>query len=151
VKQKERFKAVVAVYLLLIKDENILLYLRQNTGFGDGLYGLVSGHVDGNESVTNAMLREAQEEAGIVINKNDLEITCVMHRKALDREVIDYFMKAETWNNAIENLEPKKCKELKFFPIQALPDNIIPYVRMGIDLSLKGTKFAEYGWNNNQK
>ena len=147
--QKERFKAVVAVYLLLIEKDNILLYLRQNTGFGDGFYSLVAGHLDGNESVTRAMIREAREETGILIHPKDLEITCVMHRKAADREVIDYFMRAERWENAIENLEPEKCKELKFFPIQNLPDNLISYVRVGIECSLKGIKFREFGWENN--
>lgn len=146
---KERFKAVVAVYLLLIKEDNILLYLRQNTGFGDGMYSLIAGHLDGNESVTNAMLREAEEEAGITINPEDIEITCVMHRKAQDREVIDYFMKVEKWGNHIQNLEPHKCKELKFFPIKELPDNIIPYVKLAINCSLQGIKFTEFGWDNN--
>ena len=149
--QKNRFKAVVAVYLLLIKKDSILLYLRQNTGYGDGQYSLVAGHLDGNESVTNAMIREAREEANIIINPADIEVTCVMHRKASDREVIDYFMKVTKWENSMQNLEPEKCKELRFFDLQALPDNIIPYVKKAIDLSFNGIKFTEFGWDDNTK
>jgi len=68
----------------LIKDNKILLYLRQNTGFADGFYSLVAGHVDGNEKVRSSMITEAKEEVGIVILPEDLEITCVMHKKVAE-------------------------------------------------------------------
>jgi 8-oxo-dGTP diphosphatase len=143
---KERFKAVVAVHLLLMKNKQILMYLRQNTGFADGMYSVVAGHIDGGESVTAAMIREAKEEAGIDINAEDLETMCVMHRKAPDREIIDYFIKIEKWKNEIQNLEPEKCKELKFFDPCNIPENTIPYIKAGIECSLKGVKFTEFGW-----
>ncbi len=143
---KERFKLVVAVHLLIMEKGKMLMYLRQNTGFGDGLYSLVAGHLDGNESVNQATIREAKEEAGIDIKVENIEITCVMHRKTSDREVIDYFMKIEKWENEIQNLEPEKCKELRFFDPSELPENIVPYVKAGIECSLKGIKFTEFGW-----
>ncbi|WP_316354069.1 NUDIX hydrolase [Candidatus Trichorickettsia mobilis] len=135
------------MHLLVINNDNLLLYLRQNTGFGDGMYSVISGHVDGNESVTTAMIREAKEEAGIDIKRADLEITYVMHRKTPNQEVIDYFMKVTKWQNKIQNLEPTKCKELKFFNINDLPDNMIPYVKVAIEHSLQGIKFSEFGWD----
>jgi 8-oxo-dGTP pyrophosphatase MutT (NUDIX family) len=42
----------------------VLLHKRQNSGFMDGSYSLVSGHVEANESFKQAMIREAHEEAG---------------------------------------------------------------------------------------
>ena len=62
---KQRFKLAVTVQLLLEKDGKLLLHLRQNSSFANGYYGLVSGHIDGNETVRQAMIREAREEAGI--------------------------------------------------------------------------------------
>ena len=59
----ERFKLVVAVHLILIENGKILLLRRYNTGYEDGNYSLVAGHIDGNESVIQAMQREALEEA----------------------------------------------------------------------------------------
>ena len=81
----ERFKAVIAVHLILIKDNQILLLRRFNTGYEDGNYSVVAGHLDGNESVLKAMQREAFEEAGIQISEKDLQIVHVMHRKTPDR------------------------------------------------------------------
>ena len=49
---KERFKLIVDVHLLLIKDGKIVLLKRANTGYEDGKYGLIAGHADGNETAT---------------------------------------------------------------------------------------------------
>jgi 8-oxo-dGTP pyrophosphatase MutT (NUDIX family) len=76
----ERVKLPVAVHLFLIKDGNILLLRRYNTGYENGNYSIVAGHIDGNEHIYNAMIREANEEAGINILKENLETIQVVHR-----------------------------------------------------------------------
>lgn len=63
----ERFTLRCATYLLLIKSGKILLQRRFNTGWKDGKYTLISGHLDGQETIAQAMVREAEEEAGIPI------------------------------------------------------------------------------------
>ncbi len=70
VKQK-RTGAKIAVYLILKREEETLLLLRQNTGYMDGFYGLVSGHVENDESAVTAMIREAHEESGITIKEEN--------------------------------------------------------------------------------
>ena len=45
----------VAVYLLLIRDGQILLLRRYNTGYEDGNYGVIAGHVERDERVTTAL------------------------------------------------------------------------------------------------
>lgn len=45
--KEERYKFICAVYLLLIKENQILLLKRANTGYEDGKYSLVAGHMDG--------------------------------------------------------------------------------------------------------
>ncbi|MBI2327315.1 NUDIX domain-containing protein [Candidatus Curtissbacteria bacterium] len=88
-----RFKLIPAVFLILARNNKILLLRRFNTGWEDGNYTLVSGHLNGDESATVAICREAKEEADLIINPNDLEIVHVMHRKtdSVENERIDFY------------------------------------------------------------
>jgi 8-oxo-dGTP diphosphatase len=92
------------------------------------------------------MIREAKEEIGITIQKEDLITSCIMHRNSPDKEFIDFFFMARKYEGEIKNAEPDKCDDVQFFPLDQLPKNIIPYVKHGIEASLKGEKYVEYGW-----
>ena len=46
----ERFKVITAVHLILIENNKILLQRRYNTGYEDGNYSVVAGHVEENEN-----------------------------------------------------------------------------------------------------
>jgi 8-oxo-dGTP diphosphatase len=147
---KDRFKCPVAIHLILIKNNEILLLKRKNTGFADGMWGVPSGCVDGNECVTKAMIREAKEETGINLLRDSLQVSSVMHRKASDDwESIAFFFRASEYSGEIENCEPEKCEELRFFPLNNLPKLIIPYVKHGIENTMKGQVFSEFGWEEN--
>ncbi len=142
----DRFKVVVIVHLILIDDGKILLQRRCNTGYEDGNYSIVAGHVDGNESVVKAMQREAFEEVGIKIKEEDLEIVHVMNKKEPDRESIDYFFTCKNYDGNISIMEKDKCDELKFYKLDELPENMIPYVRKGIEYYIENKQFSIYGW-----
>lgn len=142
---RNRFLMPVAVHLFLMKDERILLLRRYNTGYEDGKYSVIAGHLDGDEEVKAAMIREAKEEAGIDIAVEDMEIIGVMHRKSED-ERIDYFLTAKVWKGEIVNKEPEKCDALAWFHLQGLPDNVIPYVRKAISNFQEGIRFDSFGW-----
>lgn len=141
----ERFKILVAVHLLLIKDDKILLLRRYNTGYEDGNYSVCAGHLDGNEVYYEAMIREAKEEIGIKIHKRQLKPVQVMHRKKMD-ERIDFFFIVNEWEGEVKNMEPDKCDELKWFNLDELPLNTIPYIRYAIEQYLENQHFTYFGW-----
>jgi 8-oxo-dGTP pyrophosphatase MutT (NUDIX family) len=140
-----RFKLLGAVHLFLIRDEQILLLRRYNTGYEDGNYSVIAGHLDGDEEVKEAMIREAREEAGIEIAPEDIEVVGVMHRKA-SNERIDFFLRASTWQGSVVNMEPHKCDELAWFALDALPENTVPYVRKAITNYQQSRWFDSFGW-----
>jgi len=142
---KDRFKLIASVYLLFIRGNKILLLRRANTGFEDGNYGLVAGHIDGNESLTEAAVREAKEESGIQIDPEDLRLRVVMHRIGAD-ERIDFFFELQKWNGEPKNMEPRKCDDLSWFPINALPSHTIPYIREAIRCYQESINYSEFGW-----
>ena len=81
-------------------------------------------HVDSDEDLKTAMIREAKEEAGIEITPNNINFASVMHRKS-DDERIDFFFIADSWEGEITNMEPQKCDDLSWFDINNLPSNTI--------------------------
>jgi len=142
---KERFKLPVAVHLILIQQDKILLLRRYNTGYEDGNYSVIAGHIDGNEDIKNAMIREAKEEAGICIDRNNLDIVLVMHRLSND-ERIDYFLLCRKWTGLPTIMEPDKCDQLLWMPINHLPDNMIDYIYRAITMFNRGIHFDSMGF-----
>lgn len=139
-------KVPVAVHLLLMDKNKILLSKRYNTGFQDGNYSLVAGHIEGNETIKQAMIREAMEEANVMLDDEKLKIVQVMHRKSETEERIDYFLFAEEWNGTLNNNEPHKCDDLRWFYLEQLPENMVEYVRYALISYLKKENFTEFGW-----
>ncbi len=69
-----------------------------------------------------------------------------MHRKTPDRESIDYFLTCKKYDGKIKIMEKDKCDELKFYKLDELPINVIPYVKKGIGDYLNNEPFSIYGW-----
>lgn len=145
---QNRFKLISAVYLIPVKDGKILLLRRFQTGYEDGNYGLVAGHVDGEETMKQALAREVKEEIGVLLDPSKLELVLTMHRWCGDHERIDLFFTAEQWSGEIKNMEPDRCDDLQWFPLDQLPDNTITYIRTAIECYLKGISYYEFGWNS---
>ncbi len=141
----ERCTLPVAVHLFLLRDRQVLLARRRNTGYADGQYSVVAGHLDGGEEVRAAAVREAREEAGIAVAPADLAIVGVMHRREGD-ERIDFFVAATRWSGAIVNAEPHKCDDLAWYPLDRLPGNVIPYIRRALENYRRGIWFDSFGW-----
>lgn len=144
----ERFRAPVAVHLFLVRNREILLLRRFNTGYEDGNYSVVAGHLDGGETVLDAIGREAWEEAGIRLDPATTQVVGVMHRRSND-ERIDFFVLSTTWTGEVTNQEPEKCDDLRWFPLDDLPPNLIPYVRSAIDAWQSGRWFTSFGFDPN--
>lgn len=140
-----RFKLIISVYLLLIKDRKVLLLRRYNTGYEDGHYGLPSGHLEENESVTNALSREVKEEIGIKLNLKNIQLVHVMHRKEEDIRV-DLFFTTKKYQGEPKNAEPKKCDDLRWAPLKNLPQNTIPYIAKAIKNYSQNILYSETGW-----
>jgi 8-oxo-dGTP diphosphatase len=143
---KEKFTLRAAVYLIPIRDNEVLLSRRFQTGWMDGKYSLVAGHIDGKESVFTAMIREAKEEAGIRVAKKDLIPVKTMHRNS-DHEYIDFFFVVKKWIGTPRIMEPNKCDDMSWFPLNKLPKNLLAYVKEVIETRDDNNPLIEWGWN----
>jgi len=142
---KERFKILPTVYLVLVRENKILLSRRFNTGFHDGDYSFPAGHLDWNETLIQAMVREAKEEIGIELKPEDLKLAHVMHRKEPNEEIVNFFFTADKWVGKPKIMEPHKCDDLSWFEIDDLPTNVIPYIKQAIDCVRNKIFYSEIG------
>ncbi len=108
----------VTVQLILKKEDKVLLLRRTNTGFADGRYGFVGGHVEKGEEIKQAMIREAKEELGIDIQEKDLQVKYVMNRKVGEKEYIDFVLTADKWFGKEKIMEPHKCDKIRMVSVK---------------------------------
>jgi ADP-ribose pyrophosphatase YjhB (NUDIX family) len=141
-----RFKLVPESHLFLVRDGRILLLRRANTDYEDGKYSVVAGHIEDGETAREAICREAREEAGIELAPDDLEFAHVVHRADRGQRV-GFFFSARRWRGEPRNMEPHKASDFGWFPLDALPDDMVPYVRRAIERWRAGERYGESGWN----
>lgn len=96
------------------------------------------------ESILNAVIREAKEEADIDIEAKNLSILTCLHRlSGPEREYLDFFVGCSKFKGTITNKEPRKCADLNFYPMDALPPNVAPFVSLALKNALNGISFHE--------
>lgn len=145
----EKHFNIPASYLILLKDNKVLLMRRQNTGYEDNNYCFVAGHVEKNETFTQAAIREGKEEIGVTLKPEDVEVVHVMHRKSPDgSERVNVFFLAKKWDGEPKNMEPEKCDNLVWFNIDALPPNTISYISLVLKYIQEKVLYSEFGWKN---
>lgn len=127
----ERFRIAVSVNVIIAKDGKYLLLRRANTGWADGYYTLPAGHVDGNEALTAAAVRETKEEVGIDVQPENLKLVHVMHRsnKEDDQERLDFYFLVHEWQGEPHLAEPEKSDHLGWFSAGDIPLRTLEHVR----------------------
>ncbi|MDQ6626333.1 MAG: NUDIX domain-containing protein [Verrucomicrobiota bacterium] len=139
-----RSTVIPEAHLLLLRESDVLLLRRQNTGYEDGNYSVIAGHIETGETPRQGVAREASEEAGLTIDLQDLTFCHFMHRKC-NEERVSFFFTARRWLGEPRNLEPNKCSGLSWFPVNKLPNNVIPYIKHAIEAMLRGEVYSERG------
>ena len=150
-KEARRFKVKVGVFLFLIKNDELLVLRRYNTGIADGYYVVPMGGLKEGETATQALIREAKEETAIVLKPQWIEMCHTMYRfhrmpEGYTFPQIDLYFRAHHWEGTITNCEPDKCDELKFYPLRALPEKIEPFIVHAVENMQNGIFFSEFGW-----
>ena len=143
-----RFVVVPAAYVFLLRDgeagTEVLLQLRQNTGYMDDHWAAAAaGHVERGETAYDAAHREAHEELGVT----DLELSFVtsMQRTRHDEPIderIDFFFTARSWTGEPRIVEPDKAAELRWCPLDGLPEPVVPHERSVLEGLRTGTTTA---------
>ncbi len=137
---EERFKCAVCVDLIATRksglETQVLLMRRKNTGDDDGNYELPGGHLESDEDLFDAMIRETKEELLVDVKRKDLSIAHIMHHYTGKR--INFVFHLDGTNYNFQIGEKDKCDSLEWFGINNLPKNISNKMRKMIKSATAG-------------
>ena len=143
----QHFRAHSAVFPVLLRmcdgRRQVLLHRRQNTGYMDGLWDIAgSGHVDAGETATQALIREAMEELGVVLRPEDVSFAHLSHRLGT-RTYYDLYFLVRAWIGTPRICEPEKCSALAWFDVDMLPEDLIGIRRTDLLHCMRGEVYSE--------
>ncbi|MFF2658176.1 NUDIX domain-containing protein [Kitasatospora sp. NPDC058032] len=139
---------VVGVHLVLLDENTVLLGRRHNTAYANGLWHLPAGHMEPGETVPRSMTREAEEELGILIAETDLALVHTLHHLDADdgRSRLQLFFRPARYDGRVRNAEPHKCDALRYWPLDGLPSNTVPYTVHALGEITRGATLSTVGW-----
>ena len=123
-----------AVHMIICKENKILVQKRKGSKLWPGYYALPAGHIDENENQYDALVREAQEELGIIIDpKKIINSYVVLRRNFFEIDgkqlepYIDYYYDIVEFSGEPKIMEENKCDELIWVDINNLPEPFVNY------------------------
>ena len=135
-------KAISLKSRLILYHKGKILLLKQLKPKG-GNYTLVGGNVEAGEHSKEAIIREAFEEAGIILKPEDLALAHVLHKFKGGKHRIILYFKAQKWQGKLAAREPHKFKKVKWFALEALPSNLTETVKHVLNAYRKGLMYSE--------
>ncbi|MEV5387591.1 phosphotransferase [Streptomyces sp. NPDC052721] len=145
---RERHREPLDVHLILRRDTagapEVLLSRRAGAVYAAGLWHLPSGHLDGpHEDVVTALVREAREETGVVIDPADVRAAVTVHHRAPGgRSRTGFFFEVRRWTGEPRIAEPEVCDAMAWVRLDALPTRTVAYCKAGLDAYAAGARLA---------
>lgn len=145
---RERYHLSIAVFVLLLKGDEICMLRRGNTGWMDGRYSLPAGGLEPGETLSAAAIRELREETGVQASPSALTLAHTLHVWTENRSWMGHFFICREWRGIPFLAEPDKHSEISWKNIETLPEETIPYVRQAIEAIESAQAYSEFGWEN---
>ncbi|WP_434975348.1 NUDIX hydrolase [Streptomyces bauhiniae] len=141
---RQRHTVPVDVHLILRRGNEVLVSRRAGAVYAAGLWHLPSGHLDGpHEDVVDALIREAREETGVVIDRADVRAAVTVHHRAPGGSArVGFFFEVRRWAGEPRVMEPDVCDAMIWVPLDALPAATVAYCRAGLDAYRAGEHLA---------
>ncbi|MEU3862215.1 NUDIX domain-containing protein [Streptomyces sp. NPDC028722] len=139
----------IGVHLHLENDEGrVLLGLRHpDSGFAGNTWHYLAGKCE-QESAVACLVREAWEEAGLVIDPADVDLAHVVH--VVDTPggppLMQLVFRARRWKGEPKVLESDKCLTWRWWPPHELPERLVSYTRTALAGIAEGRVYSQLGW-----
>ncbi|GIE85635.1 NUDIX domain-containing protein [Actinoplanes regularis] len=140
----------VDVFLLLTDGDQVLLGLRQDTGYADGEWNAPSGKLEIGETALAGIRREAAEEVGVHLDADEPHFAATVHHRNRNGQgriglVFTADFDAGRHGEPV-NAEPHKCAQIGWFPLDELPAETDRYTTACITAWRTCTPLYLSGW-----
>ena len=134
----------VVVHAALFRGDELFLLQRSNTGFMDGYYSLPGGHQCAGESVEQALVRECEEETGVVVE--DVRALCVMPYRSGRHQGLNFVFEVARWRGEPHVAEPGLFSAAIWASPDRLPMPAAPWIEDALRSRGDGRWFRELHW-----
>jgi 8-oxo-dGTP diphosphatase len=141
-RHSRHFQLIVDVHLLLLRDGNLLLGRRANTGYGDGAYEPPSDRLTERETLVEAAVRVAKAQVGVGLDPARVSLAHVMHDVSGAGRMA-FFLSADDWIGET-GATTGSYSDLDWFPLTQLPANMIDRARVAVRNYAAGARFSTY-------
>jgi 8-oxo-dGTP diphosphatase len=141
-RHSRHFQLIVDVHLLLLRDGEVLLGRRANTGYGDGAYEPPSGRLAERETLVEAAVRIAAAQMGIALSQASMSLAHVMHDVSGAGRMA-FFLTAGAWEGEAGTVT-SSYSDFGWFPLPELPANMIDRARVAVRNFAAGARFSTY-------
>lgn len=148
-----RIPLTAAAYAVMTREgehgREVLLQLRRGTGYMDGWWACgAAGHVEDAQSPSRALACEVREELGVDLEHAE-PLTTVQRSNPFGplEQRVDFFFHVTQWSGRPTLLEPHKAADLRWFPLDSLPEQVVPHELLVLEALREGRvpPFVELG------
>lgn len=125
--------------LAIIENKNMALLAMKKRGFGEGWWNGYGGKVQDNESIDQAMVRELQEESGLIAKQYRERAVIEFFFNGTDKEVEMHVFEVSDYEGELEETEEMAPKW--FFKSEIPFDQMWPADKNWMPLFFEGKDF----------
>ena len=143
-RRKMRYMSTITIKArLILYNQGKILLLRQKKRNG-GNFTLVGGTMEEDETPMECLIRESQEEAGIILKEEDLRLVHVLHKQTNKGKRITLYFKAHRWEGKLRSREPEKFSGVQWHHLYELPSNLTNTVKHVLSKYRGGIYYSEF-------
>ncbi len=129
-------------YVMLQRDDRVLVARRSGVEYADGHWALPGGHVEAGETLAVTAAREAAEEIGVLIEPARLEPAGMLRYVDGGVEGVDVFFRTRSWTG--EPRPVQDCDAVAWCRPDALPEPVVWWLPQALRRLDEGVWFGEF-------